>query len=164
MWHVKKDSQLINFLPIYTVLLIYSKVKASQILHGRTTLVAPGKNWIKAIYSSDQKSISCFSYLFGSKKSQEKSCLPNCFTINIPQVTEEILSPTTFVTKWTFIGYCKTSAFFWLIFSVSSPPSLTTMRFPHSSSMNTRLGESFKIPMSFISMRSSSSPTITFFS
>ena len=73
------------------------------------------------------------------KKSQEKSCLPNCFTINIPQVTEEILSPTTFVTKWTFIGYCKTSAFFWLIFSVSSPPSLTTMRFPHSSSMNTSL-------------------------
>ena len=98
------------------------------------------------------------------KKSQEKSCLPNCFTINIPQVTEEILSPTTFVTKWTFIGYCKTSAFFWLIFSVSSPPSLTTMRFPHSSLMNTSLGESSKFPMSSISMQSSSSSTITFFS
>ena len=94
------------------------------------------------------------------KKSQEKSCLPNCFTINIPQVTEEILSPTTFVTKWTFIGYCKTSVFFLLIFSVSSPPSLTTMRFPHSSLMNASLGES-KFPMSSISMQSSSSPTIT---
>ena len=119
------------------------------------------KNWIKAIYSVDQKNTSfLFSYLFGSKK----SCLPNCFTINIPQVTEEILSPTTFVTKWTFKGYCKTCAFFWLIFSVSSPPSLTTIRFPHSSLMNTSLGESSKFPMSSISMQSSSSPTITFFS
>ena len=99
MWHDKKNSQLKNFLPFYTVLLIYSKVKASQILHGGTTPVAPSKNWIKAIYSSDQKNISCFSYLFGSKKSQEKSYLPNCFTINISQLTEEILLPTTFVTK-----------------------------------------------------------------
>ena len=98
------------------------------------------------------------------KKSQEKSCLPNCFTINIPQVTEEILSPTTFVSKWTFIGYCKTSAVFWLLFSAGSPPSLTTMRFPHSSLMNTSLGESSKFPMSSISMQSSSSSTITFFS
>ena len=122
------------------------------------------KNWIKAICSADQKNISCFSYLLGGKKSPEKSCLPNCFTINIPQVTEEILSPTTFVTEWTFIGYCKTSDFFWLIFSVSSPPSLTTMRFPHSSLMNTSLGESSKFPMSSISMQSSSSSTITFFS
>ena len=111
-----------------------------------------------------RKNISCFSYLFDSKKSPEKSCLPNYFTINIPQVTEEILSPTTFVTKWTFKGYCKTCAFFWLIFSVSSPPSLTTIRFPHSSLMNTSLGESSKFPMSSISMQSSSSPTITFFS
>ena len=42
----------------------------------------------------------------------------------------QILSPTTFVTEWVSIDYCKTSDFFWLIFSVSSPPSLTTMRFP----------------------------------
>ena len=97
------------------------------------------------------------------KKSQEKSCLPNCFTINIPQVTEEILSPATFVTKWTFIGYDKTSVFFWLIFSVSSPPSLTAMRFPHSSSVNTSLDESSKFPTSSLSMQSNSSATITFF-
>ena len=63
-----------------------------------------------------------------------------------------------------FIGYCKTSAIFWLIFSLSSPPSLATMRFSHSSSMNTSLGEFSKFPMSSISMQSSSSPTITFFS
>ena len=148
MWHDKKNLQLKSFLPLYTVLLNYSKVKASQILHGGTPPFAPSKNWIKTIYSPDQKNISYFSYLFGSKKSQEISCLPNCFTINIPQVTKEILLPTTFVTKWMFIGYCKMSAFFWLIFSVSSPPSLTTMRFPHSSLMNTSLGESSKFSMS----------------
>ena len=59
-------------------------------------------------------------------------------------VTEEILSPTTFATEWTSMSYCKTSHFFfWLIVLVSSSPSLTSMRFPHSSSMNTSLGESF---------------------
>ena len=75
-------------------------------------------------------------------------------------VTEEILSPTAFVT----IGYCKTSDFFiWIIFLVSSPPSLTSMRFPHSLSMNTSLGESSKFPMSSISIQSSPFSTITFF-
>ena len=89
------------------------------------------------------------------KKSQEKSCLPNCFTINILQVTEEILSPSTFVTEWATVKR--------LPFSVSSPPSLTTMRFRHSSLINTSLGESSKFPMSSTSMQSSSSSTITFF-
>ena len=107
MYHDKKNSQLKNFLALYIVLLIYSKVKAFQILHGGTTPVAPSKNWIKAIYSSDQKNI--YSVV---KTSREKLCLPNCFTINIPQVTEEILSSTTFVTEWTFIGYGKMSTFF----------------------------------------------------
>ena len=73
-------------------------------------------------------------------------------------VTEEIISPTTFVTEWTSLGYCKRSdLFFWLMFLVSSPPSLTTMRFPQSLSMNTSLGESSKFPMSSISIQSSSS-------
>ena len=75
MLHDKKNSQLKNFLPLYTVLLSYSKVKASQILHGGTTPVAPSKNWIKAIYSSDQKNISCLSYLLGSKKITRKIML-----------------------------------------------------------------------------------------
>ena len=96
---IRMNSHLKNFLLLYTVLLIYSKVKASQILHGGKTPVASSKNWIKAIYSSDRKNISYLSYLLGSKKSQGKSCLPNCFTINIPQITEEILSPTTFVAE-----------------------------------------------------------------
>ena len=74
-------------------------------------------------------------------------------------VTEEILSSTTFVTEWTSISYCKASDFFfWLIFLVSSQRSLATMRFPHSSSMNTIIGESF------ISIQFSSSSTLTFFS
>ena len=78
-------------------------------------------------------------------------------------VIEEILSPTAFVTEWTSVDTCKTSDFFfWLIFLVSTPPSLATMRFPHSSSMNTGLGESSTFPAS--SIESSSSLTITFFS
>ena len=164
MWHDKKNSQLKNFLPLYTVLLIYSKVKASQILHGETTPFAPSKNWIKAISIHQiRKTFPVFHIYLVVKKSQEKPCLPNWFPINIPLVTEEIFSPTTLVTEWTSIGYCKTSDFFWLIFQVRSPPSLTTMRFPHSSSMNKSLGESSKFPMSSLLMQSSSFSNITFF-
>ena len=79
--------------------------------------------------------------------------------------TEQILLPKKIATEWISIGYCKTSDFFlWLMFLVSSAPSLATMRFPHSSSTNTRLCESSKFPMSSISIHSSSSATITFFS
>ena len=80
-------------------------------------------------------------------------------------VIGELSSPTTSVRWWASIDYCKTSDFFfWLIFLGSSPPSLTTMRFSHSSSMNTSPGESSKFPMSSISISSSPSSTITFFS
>ena len=112
-----------------------------------------------------RKTLPVFHIYSVVKKSQEKLCLPNCFTINTPQVTEEILSLTTFVTEWPFIGYRHAKR---LSFSanilVSSPPPLNTMRLPHSSLMNTSLGESSKFPMSSISMQSSSSSTITFFS
>ena len=152
-----------NFLPLYSVLLIYSNVKASQILHGGTTPVAPSKNRIKAIsIHLIRKTFSVFHIYLVVKKSQEKPCLPNWLPINIPLVTEEIFSPTTLVTEWTFIGYCKTSDFFWLIFQVRSPPSLTTMRFSHSSSMNKSLGESSNFPMSPLLMHSSFS-NITFY-
>ena len=151
-------------MPFSSVLLIYSKVKASQILHGGTTPVAPSKNWIKAIsIHLIRETFPVFHIYLVVKKSQEKPCLPNWFPINIPLVTEEIFSPTTLVTEWTSIGYCKTSDFFWLIFPVRSSPSLTTMRFPHSSSMNKSLGESSKFPMSSLSMQSSSFSNITFF-
>ena len=75
-------------------------------------------------------------------------------------VTEEKLSPTKFVTEWTFLGYCKTYDFIWLIFLVSSPPSFATMRFPHSSPMNTSQGESSKFLMLSMSIQSSSSSTV----
>ena len=164
MWHDKKNTQSKNFLPLYTVLLIYSKVKASQILHGETTPFAPSKNWIKAISIHQiRKTFPVFHIYLVVKKSQEKPCLPDWFPINIPLVTEEILSPTTFVTEWTSIGYCKTSDFFWLIFPIRSSPSLATMRFPHSSLMNKSVGESSKFPMSSLSMQSSSFSNITFF-
>ena len=80
-------------------------------------------------------------------------------------VTEEILSPATFVTEWTSKGYYKTSDFFfWVIFLLISPLSFTTMKFPHSSSsMNTSRDESSKFPMSSVSIQSISSSTITFF-
>ena len=85
---------------------------------------------------------------------QEKSCLPNWFTM-FHMVIEEILLPTVFVRQWTSIDYCKTSdLFFWFIFLVSSPLSLITMRFSHSSSMKTRIGKSSKFPMSSTSMQS----------
>ena len=74
LWH-DKNTQLKNFLPLYSVLsnyFIYSRVNASYILHGGTTPVAPSKNWIKAI-----------SIHLIKKKSQEKTCLPNWFIINI---------------------------------------------------------------------------------
>ena len=38
------------------------------------------------------------------------------------------------------------------MFLVSSPPSMTTLRFPHFSSMNTTFSKSSKFPMSSISI------------
>ena len=164
MWHDKKNTQLKNFLPPHTVLLIYSKVKASHILHGETTPPAPSKNWIKAISIHQiRKTFPVFHIYLVVKKSEEKPCLPDWFPIYIPLVTEEILSPTTFVTEWTSIRYCKTSGLFWLIFPIRSSPSLATVRFPYSSSMNKSLGESSKFPVSSLSMQSSSFSNITLF-
>ena len=74
-------------------------------------------------------------------------------------VTEEIFSPTTFVTAWLSIGYWKTSDFFfWLNIWLYS------VRLSRSSLINTSLGESSKLPISSISIQSSSSSTVTFFS
>ena len=47
--------------------------------------------------------------------------------------------------------------------SWSSPPSLTTVKLSHCSSMNTILGESSEFPMSSISIPSSPSSITTFF-
>ena len=94
---------------------------------------------------------------------QQKLCLPEWFTISY-MVIEEILLPATFVTEWTLIGNCKMSDFFfWLIFLVNSLSSLTTLRFPHSSSMNTNQDKSSRFQMSSISVSFSSSSAIKVF-
>ena len=104
------------------------------------------------------------SFKLLTTNTQEKSCLPNWFIV-FHMLIEEMRSPIVFSRKWTSTDYCKTSdVFFWLIFLVSSPPSLINMRFSHSSSMITSLGESFKFPMSSLSMPSSPSSTIRYFS
>ena len=62
---------------------------------------------------------SFLSFKLFTTAPQEKSCLRNWFTI-FHVVTEEILSPTVFVTQWTSTDYCKTSDFFfWLIFKLT---------------------------------------------
>ena len=48
-----------------------------------------------------------------------------------------------------------------LLFLVSYPSLTTTLRFPHSSSMNISLGKSIKFPIPSISIPSSSSSTVT---
>ena len=165
MWHDKKNSQLKNFLPLYSVLLIYSKVKASQILHGGTTPVAPSKNRIEAIsIHLIRKTFPVFHIYLVVKKSQEKPCLPNWFPINIPLVTEEILSPTTFVTEWTSIGYCKTSDFFLANISSTFSTIIDHYEIPTFliNEQEPRSGESSKFPMSFLLLQSSSFSNITF--
>ena len=60
------------------------------------------------------------------------------------------------------IQACKTSDLLFLsLFLVSSPPSTTTLRFPHSPLMNISPGKSNKLPIPFISIPCSSSSTVT---
>ena len=55
-----------------------------------------------------------------------------------------------------------TSSFcYLLLFLVSNPPLTTTLRFPHSSSLNISLGNSIKFPVPSILIPSSSSSTVT---
>ena len=97
---------------------------------------------------------------------QEKSCLPNSFRI-FQMVIQEILNKCYLqcLSQSEHLQACKTSDFF-LLFNTSSKFSmiLTTLRFTHSSSMNTNLGKSSKFSVSFISTPSSSSSSITTFS
>ena len=124
--------------------------------------------WNKSNHAQQELDQSDFYYfdqknalLLSSKKNHEKNhAYPTDSKQIFHIVNEEILSSTAFVTEWTSRGYCFV---FWLIFLVSSPPSLTTIRFAHASSMNTSLGEFSRFPMSSISIQSSSSST-TFFS
>ena len=117
-----------------------------------------GSKWLLFIWSEK----GFLSYKGITTDWQEKLCLPNWSTI-LYMVIEEIL-PSTFVTEWISTSYCETSEFFfWLIFLVKSQPSLTTLRFRYSSSMNTNLGKSSKFRISSILTRFSSASTIIIF-
>ena len=71
-------TQLKKILPVYSVLqncFIYSRVKASEILHGATTPVASMKNRIEAIlFVWSEKSFLSFKlFLHGNEKNHEKN-------------------------------------------------------------------------------------------
>ena len=130
---------------LHTVLLnyfIYSRVKASYILLGGTIQVTPSQNWVKAIFIHlIRKKVS---FMLFTTDPQEKTCLPNWFTI-FDMVIEKY-SRLQHLSQSEHLQACKTSDFFfWLKFLVISPPSLTTLRFPHTLSMNTSLGKSNKM-------------------
>ena len=121
----------------------------------------------RCLFTFNQKNVTCLSrYLLGVKKNHRKNHL---YLTNSKKVfhivIREIFWPPTFATEWTSIGYCKTSNFFlWSIFLLSSPPSLTIMRFRHSSSMNKGADTSSKFLMSSIAIPSTSFSSIKTFS
>ena len=127
MWHDKKP-QSKNFLWLHTVILnyfIYSRIMTSYILYGGTIPVKPCKNWVKASSSHLMRKTFPLS-----------RCLPPTHKTNHAYLTDSQYSPWLLkkYARHTSRDYCKTSGFFFLlIFLVSSPLSLTTMRFniPH---------------------------------
>ena len=68
------------------------------------------------------------------------------------------ISSTTFV-RVDIYRLVKLDFLVLLLFLVNYPPSMTTLRFPHSSSMNISLGKSIKFPIPSISIPSCSSST-----
>ena len=69
------------------------------------------------------------------------------------------ISSTTFV-RVDIYRLVKIDLLVLLLFLVNYPPSTTTLRFPHSSSMNISLGKSIKFPIPSISIPSCSSSTV----
>ena len=123
--------------------LLQSKGIFDSILYGGTMPVASSKNRVKAIsFDLIRKTFSVFQIF-----------------ISDPQENSQY--STLLVKKYSFLHYlsqsehlqaCKTYGFlFCLIFLVNFPQLLNTLIFPHSSSMNTSLGKSFKFPTSSIS-------------
>ena len=73
------------------------------------------------------------------------------------------ISSTTFVRVYMY-RLAKLDFLVLLLFPVNYPPSMTTLRFQHSSSMNISLGKSIKFPIPAILILSCSSGTVlTFF-
>ena len=127
-------------------------------------LARTGSKWFLFIWSEKHFPFFILNRLL--KKSQEQACLLNWCTVNIPQGYRRNTLVYN-ICHWVDIYRLLWNV--WLLLAnISSKfsfiASLATMTFPHSSSMNTNLGESSKFRMSFISIQSSSSSTITFFS
>ena len=139
---------------LHTALLkcfIYCEVKASQILHG-TTVVACTKNKVNtiSIYLIRKKfpSFQIIYYLHTSNSNHKKT---------YAYLTDSQYS-TCLLKKYRRLQHlkereglqaCKTSdLFFWLIFLVNSPPSMTTLRLPDFSSMNATFSKSSQFQMS----------------
>ena len=120
--------------------------------------------WKRFLFIWLEKYFLSFKFYLVVKKSKEKSCLLNLSHQIFHRLLKKCFRLQHLSLSGHLLGYCKTSDFFWLIFLVSFPPSLSTMRLPHFSSLNTSLGEFSKFPISPLSMQSSSSSTITFFS
>ena len=145
LWH-DKNTQLKNFLPLYSVLsnyFIYSRVNASYILHGGTTLVAPSKNWIKAIsiHLIKKNHKKNLAYLPDSQQIFSNGYWINTLSYNI--------------CHWVGIYGLLQNVRLLLLVNISSKFSTIMYyyeTFPHSSSMNTSIGESSKFPMSSISI------------
>ena len=132
MWY-DENMQLWKFL------LRHVRFYTVEQFHSR--LVRIGSKWLLFVWSEK----SFLSFKLFTTDPQEKPCLPVWFTI-LQMIIEEIFKPTTFVWEWKSAAYCKMSDFFfWVIFLGSSSSSLTPMRSPNSSSMNTSLGESLKV-------------------
>ena len=135
-----------NFLtvPYCFIKLFHSQqsFKVSWILCGKTIPpVSPSRNWVKVSSIHLIRKVSGLS-----------SCLLLLHKKNYAYLTD-----SQYYT-WLLKKY------FHLNLSQSSPPSLTNLRFSHSSSMNTNLGKSSKFSMPSISKQFSSSSTITTFS
>ena len=144
MWH-DKNTMLKTFLLFHTDLLNYF-ICSGVLRHFRFYMVEQFQSWLVRIGSKQFMffwSEKLFLYLkLLITYRQEKSCLPYWFTV-LYMVIEVILSAKTFVAEWILTGYYKTSDyFFWLMFPVRSLLSSTTLRFPHSSLMNTYLVKS----------------------
>ena len=87
MW-LENNKQLKNVLPLYSVL----SVLLNYFIYNRFSIVEQLQLRLEKIGSKRflffwlEKVSSLSSYLHSSKKSQDESCLPNWFTINIPNV------------------------------------------------------------------------------
>ena len=141
-----------TFLPLLTVLFNYF-IYRSVLRHLRFYMVEP----------FPQSRLAENSFKLFITDPQEKLLLPNRFT-KLCILLKEYFRLHCHRVNISRLIVQTSNFFFWLIFLVSSSSSLTTLRFPYSSSINTNLGKFSKFSTSSISKRFSSFSTIITFS